>query len=236
MVNMNKVLVISLFFALFYALPYACANEPGQVENEVQVWTFEVDDDNDTEEPPAREPVVLKECKEVILDEITPDYKQRFKYNIDAEPNIKPVPYLQKDTPTDSLNIKNGDFSLQSTSKKTRSDYFENALNQRTEAKYSKKYFEVSTGYETKYDNPDASQSSKNVFLAPKLKLNDEVSVIFNNKVDPMGTKFEQEVGLNFKPKFLPHSTFGVAGGTTVRNDSGERTQKMKFNTDLLLW
>lgn len=247
---MNRMLVITLFFALFYApitpiAPVALAAE----SDEVQVWTFEIDDEDPLEEDleenlpdnaAAPEILYLKTHKEVILDEITPDYSKKVRYRADLTPNAAPFLYPKKDLSEGGISSKTsifgGDFSLQTTSRKTKNDYLKDTLNQRTEAKYSKKHFEVSTGYETKYENPDASLSTKNVFLAPKIKLNDEVSVIFNNKVDSTGTKFEQEVGLNFKPKFLPHSIFGVSGGTTIRNDSGQKTQKMKFNTDLLLW
>lgn len=243
---MNRMLVITLFFALLYTSISSIAPAAFASENdEVQVWTFEIDDEEDFEEDLSDNAVTpeilhLKVHKEVILDEITSDYGKKTKYKADLTPNAAPFLYPKKDPSEGGLSAKTsilgGDFSLQSTSRKTKNDYLKDTLNQRTEAKYSKKHFEVSTGYETKYENPDASMSTKNIFLAPKIKLTDEVSVIFNNKVDSTGTKFEQEVGLNFKPKFLPHSIFGVSGGTTIRNDSGEKTQKMKFNTDLLLW
>jgi|GEM_PF-6304243 len=230
--DMSRLPLITLFFALFCVsfLPLAFASESG----EVQVWTFEVDDY--VEEPAKSKVVKLKARKDIILDEITPDYKPKARFRADLTPNAKPLLYQKTDTSGEGLNVKRGNFSLNSTSRKTKNDYFENALNQRTEARYSKKYFEVGAGYETKYDNPDASLSTKNVFLSPKINISEEVSLILNNRVDPMGTRFEQEVGLNFKPKFLPNSIFGVTGGTTIRNNSGETTRKMKFSTDLLLW
>ena len=234
MVNMNKVLAIALLF-MFLVPSCVQANDAKQDEGELRVWTFEVDDYIE-EVFDESETLIAPKPEEVFFDEITLDHEPRFKYKINTTLNVKPVLYPRKDVAGDVLNIKNGNFSLSSTSRKTKNDRLENALNQRTEARYSRKHFEVATGYETKYDNPDASRGSQNVFLAPKINLSKEVSVIFNNRVDSSGTNFEQEIGLNFKPKLLPNSTFGVTGGTTFKNDSNERTQKVRFNTDLLLW
>lgn len=171
-----------------------------------------------------------------IIDEIFLDTNVNFKYKVNSKKQVKTVAAEKNDDSNASgINIKKGDFSVSSTSKKSKNDYMNETLKQRTEAKYEKKYFEISTGMETKYENTDASKNSQNVFLSPKLKVGDQFSVLFNNKVSPTGSTVEQEVGINYKPKLLENSTFGVSGSTVFKNGV-ESSQKMRFNSDFYLW
>ncbi len=229
-----------LFKVLLFLLVGVCFALPGftadLLEDEVYVWTFEYDDETITPDEEIAEIFTPVAIKEEILDEIFLDNKVKLKYKTNIVPTVKPFVYnLQKDTTASGLNVKRGDFLFSSSSQKAKNDYFTDSLHQRTEARFLKKSFEVATGFETKYDNADASTSSQKLYLAPKINLSDEVSFIFNNKVDPTSTTLEQEVGVSFKPKILPNSVFKLMGGATVQNGV-EKSQKVRFNTDLFLW
>lgn len=170
----------------------------------------------------------------IELDEIHPDIDFSPKYKIKQNKNIKPASYAPKKEDT-GLNVEHGNFSLTSTSKKGQNDYMRENLRQRTEAKWNQKYFELSTGMETKYESVDASKNSQNVFLAPKLKLGDRFSVLYNSKVNPYSLTTEQEVGVNYKPKSIENSSFGVTTGSTFLNGV-ETSKKMRFISDFYLW
>lgn len=179
----------------------------------------------------------IEEAQEIqeIQEELYINTNAKPQYNLSQKRKITPLLLDNKPDDAASLTVKKGDFSVVSTSKKGQNDYMKDNLRQRTEAKLEKKYFEVGAGLETKYESTNASKNSQSVFIAPKIKLTDRFSIMLNGKVNPIGSTAEQEVGINYKPKNLENSTFGVSGGTTFKNGA-EQSQKMKLNTDFYLW
>lgn len=173
-----------------------------------------------------------------VIDRISPDFEAAAKRKINFKKQVKtlaPIAIETKKEDEGSLNIKKGNFSISSTSRKANNDYMKEILRQRTEAKYERKIFEVTGGLETKYENHDASKNSQSLFFAPKIKFNDQFSFMLSNKTNPTGTVVEQEFGLNYRPKLFENSTFGVTGGTVFKNGV-ETSQKMRFSSDFFLW
>jgi hypothetical protein len=130
--------------------------------------------------------------------------------------------------------FKSGNFSIIGYSKKGYdTDTLVSNLRQTTELKYSKQYFELSSGYQNKYQVSNTDHSTQYLYFNPKIKMG-PFSVAFGNYAIPKSREFYQEVGLNYKSKLLKGASFNVLGGTTLKE--GEiSSQKLRFTTDFYL-
>ncbi|MBR1977400.1 hypothetical protein IKA15_03890 [bacterium] len=131
--------------------------------------------------------------------------------------------------------IKQGDFVFASSIIQNKNDYFQNRLKQRTELKYQKEYFELSSGYETSYASTDASKRGQTVFIEPKLKFGKRFSLKLNNSVNPTTQRFTQEFGVSYTPKYIKNSNFGISNETTF-GDNSIIKQRMNFTSNFFIW
>ena len=131
--------------------------------------------------------------------------------------------------------VKQGDFVFASSIIQNKNDYFQNRLKQRTELKYQKEFFELSSGYETSYASTDASKRGQAVFVEPKLKFGNRFSLKLNNSVNPVTQRFTQEFGVNYTPKYIKNSNFGISNETTFGENSIIK-QRMNFTSNFFIW
>ena len=141
---------------------------------------------------------------------------------------------MRAETNSGEKYFEKGDFSIIGTSKKGHdTDTLVTNLRQITELKYNKKYFELSSGYQSKYQTANAENSSQSLFFNPKLKAG-RFSLAFGNWATPRSREFYQEIGLNYTSKLLKGASFNISGGTTLKE--GEiSSQKLRFSTDFYL-
>ena len=142
--------------------------------------------------------------------------------------------HLHSNNDTNEKYYENGSFSIIGSSKKGHdSDTLVSNLRQTTELKYNTKFFELSSGYQTKYQSVNAYNSTEYLFLNPKIKAG-RFSLAFGNWATPRSKEFYQEIGLNYKSKLLKGASFNIMGGTTLKE--GEvSSQKLRFTTDFYL-
>ncbi len=133
------------------------------------------------------------------------------------------------------MQMKQGDFVFASSIIQNKNDYMQDRLKQRTELKYKKEYFELSSGYETSYASVDASKRGQTVFLEPKFKFGERFSLKLNNSVNPITQRFTQELGVNYTPKYIKNSNFGISNETTFGENSIIK-QRMNFTSNFFLW
>jgi len=132
-------------------------------------------------------------------------------------------------------NFQEGDFSIKSSSEKTNDKYLLEGIEQKTGLNLNKKYFELETGFYNVHTRADINHSTKEVYLAPKLKYKDKVSLEATSYMDSKGDYFRQEVGLKYMPKFLKSGSVGITGGSKFTKDM-IRSDRVKFTTDFFLF
>lgn len=95
---------------------------------------------------------------------------------------------------------------------------------------FKKGRLSLDAGVSSKRDTYNTKVGDK-VLFEPNLKVTDEFSLLFVNKIDPRDIQSNsQEIGLKYSPKKIKGSSFSVIG-------SGDETkQKVKFSTDFYLW
>ncbi len=93
----------------------------------------------------------------------------------------------------------------------------------------------LSGGMEVKYQNPNASINSKKYYFTPSLRLNDDISLTFANKFNHDSKIYENEIGIQYSPKFFKTGKFGVTAGTVFDEDI-IKSQNLKFSTDLFIF
>ncbi len=167
------------------------------------------------------------------MDVINLENSNSLKFNSDIKSPITSLG-AKYENPNE-MKVKQGDFVFASSIVKNKNDYMQNRLKQRTEVKYQKEHFELSSGYETSYASTDASKRGQTVFLEPKLKLGNGFSLKLNNSVNPVTQRFTQELGVNYTPKTIKNSSFGVSNETTF-GDNSIIKQRMNFTSNFFLW
>lgn len=170
-------------------------------------------------------------CDEIFLEAET------LKLNLDKSLPKSYKKSLEKEEAGLSLNLKG--INLFSNSKTELNDYMVNDYKTNTGATLNPNgRLSLTSGMEVKYQNPDASINSKKFYITPNLKLNDEIFLTFANKFNHDSKIYENEVGIQYSPKFVKKyidGAFGVSAGT-VYDEEEIRSQKLKFTTDFYLF
>ncbi len=134
------------------------------------------------------------------------------------------------------IEYRIGEVSFFSDSKKDLNDYMVEDYKSTTGAVLNPKgRLSLSGGMEVKYQNPDASINSKKYYLTPSLRLNNDVSLTFANKFNKDSRIYENEIGLQYSPKFFKTGKFGITAGTVFDEDI-IKSQNLKFSTDLFIF
>ena len=167
------------------------------------------------------------------MDVINLENSRAPKFNSEIKSPI--TSFGEKYTNPNETRVKQGDFVFASSIIQNKNDYFQNRLKQRTELKYQKEHFELSSGYETNYASTDASKRGQSVFIEPKLKLGKRFSLKLNNSVNPVTQRFTQELGVNYTPKHIKNSTFGISN-ETIFGDNAIIKQRMNFTSNFFIW
>lgn len=134
------------------------------------------------------------------------------------------------------IEYKKGKVSLFSGSSKSLNDYMVEDYKSTTGAVLNPGgRLSLSGGMEVKYQNPNASINSKKYYFTPSLRLNDDISLTFANKFNHDSRVYENEVGIQYSPKFFKAGKFGVTAGTVFDEDI-IKSQNLKFSTDLFIF
>lgn len=170
-------------------------------------------------------------CDEIFLE------GESLKLNLEKSLPKTYKESLQKEE--SGLSLDFGALNIFTNSKTELNDYMVNDYKTTTGATLNPNgRLSLTGGMEVKYQNPDASINSKKFYVTPNLRLTENVSLTFANKFNHDSKVYENEVGLQYSPKFLKNyaeGAFGVSAGT-VFDEEEIKSQKLKFTTDFYLF
>ena len=171
--------------------------------------------------------------EELFGDEIFIE-PEKMQLNFDKSlPSIYKQTFEKEKT---GLEYKAGGISFFSNSNKSLNDYMVEDYKTSTGATLNPSgRLSLTGGFSVKYQNPNASINSKNYYLTPSLRLNDDLYLTFTNKFNYDTRIYENEVGVQYSPKFFKAGNFGITAGT-VFDDDIVKSQNLKFKTDLFLF
>ena len=225
---MRIILVLILFIG--FILPSFSIEQDGTMTIEEYARYLEagfMDDEEENEEDEEYEEYSTED--EAIRPDSTP-VKLRAEKS-DVIETYKQV-YMNENTKNELLKM--GNLTIFSENKGELSDYMTKQLKSSMNAKYKlNKFIDLNAGHETWYVNPDATLGARKLYFNPRLNLTKNLYFDYTGKFNEVNKNIEQEVGFNFKPKFLKdNASFGVKAGS-VMNSSGEtQSQKIKFTSD----
>ncbi len=171
--------------------------------------------------------------EELFCDEIFIE-PEKMQLNLDKSiPSIYRQSYEEE---KNGIEYKRAGISFFSNSKTSLNDYMVQDYKSTTGATLNPGgRLSLTGGMEVKYQNPNASINSKNYYLNPSLRISDEISLTFANKFKHDSNIYENEVGLQYSPKFFKAGRFGISAGTVFDEDI-IKSQKLKFSTDLFIF
>ncbi len=235
---MNKILIFLL--VLFFALPAYSLDDnirPFEDYNWEMEYGFELED---------REEEVLKEETYEIEPEITLNSKNDNSKTYDNNSNvqklkIEKVEYVDKLRETfrpqktvDEL-YNDGKLKIYGEGKKELSDYMTDNFKSSLGLTYSlSKHIDISAGQENTYVNPDATLGSRKFYFNPRINFTEDFYIDYSTRYDAISDNFEQEVGINYKPKIFHDNTkFAVKASETINRETGmKKSNSLKFSTD----
>lgn len=171
--------------------------------------------------------------EELFGDEI---FIEPEKMQLNLDKNLPSIYRQTFEKEKNGIEYKKGGVSLFSNSGADLDDYMTQYYKSTTGAVLNPEgRLSVAGGMEIKYQNPNASINSKKYYLTPSLRLSDEVSLTFANKFKHNSNIYENEVGLQYSPKFFKTGKFGISAGTVFDEDI-IKSQNLKFSTDLFIF
>jgi len=193
------------------------------------------------------------EEEEEIIPEFQIKEKESEKYN--SEDEIKPDSFpvklkagksnviesykkVYEEEKTKNEFFKRGKLTVFSDNKGELSDYMTKELKTSINANYKlNKLIDINAGHETRYVNPDATLGARKFYFNPRLNLSKNLYFDYTGKFSETNKNVEQEVGLNFKPKFLHDSaSFGIKAGSTINSEGENQSRKVKFTSDFYIF
>ena len=232
---MKKILILLIFISGVFCPSYSI-DENGFMDIDEYSRLFEegeFEEEEEVEFQPVQKEKLNYDKNDVIKPDSTP---YELKVQKTAPVNIYKVEYKEQNAKNELLKTKR--LNIYSDGKGELSDYMTKQLKTSVNANYKvNKFFDLNAGHETLYVNPNANLGSRKLYVNPKLKLSKEIYLDYTGKFNETNENIEQEVGLNFKPKFLKDSaSFGLKAGSTMNKEGETQSQKVKFTSDFYLF
>ena len=261
---MDKFIKTVLIFSLCF-MQFAAADNSSQKETykndylysqeyfEYLIECASIEKQNKEEELKAQKKIEEKELKkakkegsseeeiipfeeEILVEGIIQDNYEPFKLHIESfdETNKYKESYKKEDTKI--LIPINEKFSYMTDTIRSRSKYNSQDYKILAGAEYYVfDFLSFAGGLETNYRGLDQNPNSRKLFVTPKLKLSDKVSIIFPNKINIHTSSTDHDIGLNISPFKSKFMDFGVYGGIT-KTSSGKVSESINFSTNWYLF
>ncbi len=236
----KKILFFIILVFAFVQIPCSCKglDDTSYMSLDEYSNLFEMyDDDNDIQTQDEFKPGLKEKLNLTGKDVISPDAAP-IELHLEKNEIFTPIKEVYEPVSSSHEIFSEGKFSIFSQNSKEMSDYMTTDWKSSANASYSfNKNFTLNAGQETKYVNPDASLGSRKLYVNPHFNLTDRVYLDYTGRYNQNNGNIEQEVGVNYKPKFLKNAAnFGMKASSVSNEDNGFQSGRLKFTSDLFLF